>query len=171
MIKELLAQAEKERKFFITPEDCTLASLNFSGLTRNNVTTRLHRIVRFGGASDFTVAYHSRSMSDAMYKAGAPGWLYTQFEFHDAAEIFVGDIPSPVKPYVSGFKEIEEKIEEELMRHLGVRYPFHPHVKTLDKIAGFLEKQTFVEKSMSEAHYLETLRLAAKELMGDFKDD
>lgn len=62
---------------------------------------------RFNGHSKvfYSVAEHSTRMSSANL-LGDPKW----FLMHDAAEAYLSDIPSPIKPMLPEFKEIENHI-------------------------------------------------------------
>ena len=52
--------------------------------------------------------------------------------FHDAVEAYVGDLASPLKQYLPGYKKIEDEIEQRLFMWLGIS--IEAHVKRLVKI-------------------------------------
>ena len=59
---------------------------------------------------------------------------------HDAAEAFIGDVSSPLKKILPGYKAIERGVEEHVFSTLGLPYPFPPSVKKADRIMLRLEQ-------------------------------
>lgn len=82
---------------------------------------------RFTGHSKrfYSVAEHSILVS---YLANDPlaGLL------HDASEAYITDIASPIKPYLSNYKELEDMLMGRIASKFGFDYPFDPDIKDCD---------------------------------------
>jgi hypothetical protein len=52
--------------------------------------------------------------------------------FHDAAEAFVGDLPTPLKRLLPEYVTIEERIEKVIFVRLGLEWPVPPEVRESD---------------------------------------
>jgi hypothetical protein len=52
---------------------------------------------------------------------------------HDAAEAYICDVPRPVKKYLQGFREIEERLERLIAMKFGAPYPWPLEVHVLDE--------------------------------------
>lgn len=83
----------------------------------------LSRIPRFNGHHDkiYTVAHHciagAMSLRDVgLHKAAA------LFLVHDAHETILGDVPSPLKPFIPDFVEYEQRLERHFMAALAGPY-------------------------------------------------
>lgn len=59
---------------------------------------------------------------------------------HDAAEAYIVDIPSPLKPLLTGYREIEQRIESVIAEKFGVNLG-HPLIRDLDLIMLATEKR------------------------------
>jgi hypothetical protein len=73
----------------------------------------LARIARFGGHGRATcsVAMHSIQVAALLRHRGADDRVVLAGLLHDAAEAFVGDVPSPVKRIIgNGYRKIEKRI-------------------------------------------------------------
>lgn len=73
----------------------------------------------------YSVAEHSILVS---YLANDPlaGLL------HDASEAYITDIASPIKPYLSNYKELEDMLMGRIASKFGFDYPFDPDIKDCD---------------------------------------
>lgn len=68
-----------------------------------------------------------------------------QFLFHDAAETWIGDIPTPIKKKYGGeIKTFEEGIEEIVFKVFGIDYPFSKDIKLIDLNMCELEMSTLL---------------------------
>lgn len=95
-----------------------------------DIAHSLSLLSRFNGHTTkfLSVAQHSVMVSDmcsSQYKIH--GLL------HDASEAYCCDIPSPLKPYIPGYLEIEEKIQKVIFSKYGLIYEDIKHVKSVDK--------------------------------------
>lgn len=73
------------------------------------VANALAREVRFAGnyGGTYCVAQHSVLVSQAVEQAGGNARQALAGLVHDAAEIVTGDLPSPLKKYMSGYAYLE----------------------------------------------------------------
>src|SRR5687768_8805887 len=51
---------------------------------------------------------------------------------HDASEAYLCDIPRPLKPFFTNYKEMEAKLEEVIFTKFGLPYPMALDVKQVD---------------------------------------
>jgi len=88
----------------------------------------LARQYRFGGHSKlpFSVLQHSICVSTACQSKLA-GLL------HDAAEAYIGDIPTPLKKLLPQYQEIEDRLMKVISAKYGFPYPVPEDVKITDK--------------------------------------
>lgn len=101
-----------------------------STVSIDDIAIALGKICRFNGHCQgfYSVAEHSVYVSQMVPRPDALAGL-----LHDAAEAFMGDIPSPLKWISPEFKELEKKIEKSILAKFGIeRMP--PSVKVVDMI-------------------------------------
>jgi hypothetical protein len=53
---------------------------------------------------------------------------------HDAAECMLCDVPRPIKPFLTGFKEIEDNISKAVAEKFDLPWPMHMDVKLADNV-------------------------------------
>jgi hypothetical protein len=97
----------------------------------SDIAYGLSNLCRFSGQMRefYSVAQHCCLVSDLMPTPE----LALQGLLHDAAEAYTGDLTSPMKSLMNGYKEqIEIPIEREIFRQLGVPFPMDPEVKKGD---------------------------------------
>lgn len=111
-----------------------------------SVAETLARIPRFNGHTNhkYSVAHHSVAGAMALEEHGLLD-AARLFLVHDAHEMILGDVPSPVKPFITGFKEYEERLERHFMTSLAgsltlLEGPM-THVKWMDHIIVAAEAQ------------------------------
>lgn len=100
-----------------------------SEFTIEDIANNLSRICRYTGALDkhYSVAQHSVLVSYAVEKEHA-----LAAHLHDASEAFMNDINSPLKALLPGYKRIEKKVEKEIFKRFGLKFPMHPSIKVAD---------------------------------------
>ncbi|MEH6834824.1 YfbR-like 5'-deoxynucleotidase [Falsihalocynthiibacter arcticus] len=98
--------------------------------TVGDVALGLSNICRFGGQVPrfYSVAEHSVHCSYHV-----PPHLALSALCHDAAEAFLGDIPTPIKALLPAYKDLERMAESVVLPKLGARYPIPSMVKEADR--------------------------------------
>lgn len=87
-----------------------------------DIAHALSMTCRYGGHCKvfYSVAEHSLHVSDAVEEAGGDTAEQFLALLHDAAEAYLCDVPSPVKPNLPGFYAIESKVEAAIAESLGL---------------------------------------------------
>jgi|GEM_PF-437686 len=101
-----------------------------------DIAHSLSNACRFGGHSRqfYSVAEHSVLVVKAINNDGGPAPLTMQLTalLHDAAEAYLADIPSPIKPHLRGFREMEHRILRVILEHFGGYFPLPSEIKEAD---------------------------------------
>jgi hypothetical protein len=86
---------------------------------------------RFSGHTSqfYSVAEHSVNVA-----AELADEVQLQGLLHDASEAYLLDVPSPVKQYLGGYKEMEEKLMKAIFAKFGVKWPMSIMVKEADHV-------------------------------------
>lgn len=100
-----------------------------SEFTIEDIANNLSRICRYTGALDkhYSVANHSVLVSYAVEKEHALAAL-----MHDSSESFMNDLNSPLKALIPAYKRLEIKVEKEIFKRFGLKFPMHPSIKVAD---------------------------------------
>jgi hypothetical protein len=120
----------------------------------NDIAWSLSRMARFAGHTitsvPYTVGQHSIFVAQMIYDNRDDPSLALYGLLHDAAEAYIGDIPSPVKK-IDTFKEYIDKIESNLMLAVYDAVGIEPIgrasqliVKEYDKRAQKIEAHAFM---------------------------
>lgn len=116
-----------------------------SEYTIEDIAHALSHTCRFAGHSQefYSVAQHC-VLACAIVEDG--------FEFealmHDAAEAFIGDIPSPLKILLPDFKVIEQRVEDSIAKRFGLPMgKMHPEVKKADLIMLRTEQRDIMKNN------------------------
>lgn len=115
-----------------------------------DIAHALSHMGRFNGHSQYhySVAQHCCLLHDAIpqYKSHAL--------FHDASEAYICDIPSPLKPHLENYKEIEYKIQSMIYRTFGLSDVEPDLVKEYDRRILLNEKLALFPQSNDDwTHY------------------
>lgn len=70
-----------------------------------------------------------------------------QILLHDGSEAYICDIPSPIKPYLTNYKSIENNLQTMIYVKYGIDPIEHPRVKEFDKRILLDEKQVLKTNS------------------------
>lgn len=94
-----------------------------------DIAHALSHICRFTGHVNefYSVAQHSWIGSYFIDQEYA-----LEFLMHDAVEAFVGDVASPLKQLLPGYKAIEHRVEQSVFRKFGIGFPLNRSVKEID---------------------------------------
>lgn len=101
---------------------------------------------RFSGHTKvfYSVAQHSIEVSKNSGLHPLSGLL------HDASEAYIHDIPSPVKPYLTNYHEIEETIMKAVAKRFGIVWPLPEVVKQADAVVLKSEAQGLLPSQGAE---------------------
>jgi len=75
----------------------------------------------------YSVAQHSVLVSRAL-----PTELRAWGLLHDASEAYLADVPRPIKPYLTGYREAEDVVEYAIAEAFGLSWPMPAEVKRVD---------------------------------------
>lgn len=114
-----------------------------------DIAHALSRQCRFGGHLEefYSVAQHSIECAS---RVSEPYKL--QALLHDASEAFILDIPTPIKPKLTNYAEIENNLMLVISSKFGFTYPLDKSVKDVDKEMLIHEWNTFVLKQPNALH-------------------
>ena len=100
----------------------------------DDIAYQLSRTNRWGGACrpSMNVADHSVRVSQMLLRGGHSLLVQMQGLLHDAAEAYLGDVPSPIKAHLPNYHALELLAESVIFEALGVKYPLDPMVKVAD---------------------------------------
>ncbi len=96
-----------------------------------DIAHALSLICRFGGACRrfYSVAEHSINVSRLLEPFG----LAREGLLHDAAEAYLGDMPTPLKRLFPEFSKLEDRLMEIIAGVFGLDWPFPELVKEADR--------------------------------------
>lgn len=99
-------------------------------ITLQDIAHSLSQQCRFGGHLPhfYSVAQHSIQVMRNV----APEHKIAAL-LHDASEAYLLDIPSPVKPHLTNYKEIEDRIMRVIAEKFDFQWPLSQEVKDADK--------------------------------------
>ena len=88
---------------------------------------------------------------------------------HDATEAYLGDMPSPLKSLLPGYRLMEERLSQELAFKFGIPYHYPPEVKAVDKLALDWEWDNFKINKPSKDFDFWSPAKARREFLKRFK--
>lgn len=129
-----------------------LVEPNAEGITIEAIAHALAHTCRFGGHTRqfYSVAEHCVRVaaSDCV-----PSWLKFDALMHDAAEAFVGDIPTPLKQLMPDFLAIEARVEDAIIDKFGCHEIHNPLVKRADLELLATEKRDLMPAGEGEGEW------------------
>lgn len=121
-----------------------------------DIAHALSNICRFGG---HTIDFYSVAQHCVHVAEWLPDELKLWGLLHDAAEAYIGDIPSPIKGAYSvrvhagpgwellAYKACEDKLLHEIANRFGVTWPVPPSVKVMDRRLLVTEMRDLMQNS------------------------
>jgi hypothetical protein len=108
-----------------------------------DIAQALSKLCRYGGHCRrfYSVAEHS-----VLVASKAPDHLKLSALMHDASEAYVIDVPRPLKPWLPGYAEIEDRVEQAIAARFNLPWPLSEEIKQLDE--RIIEDER--EQNMSE---------------------
>lgn len=107
---------------------------------------------RYGGhvKEFYSVAQHSYIISffGGNPRANLAGLM------HDASEAYLTDIPRPLKPFIHGYYDVEEKIMRAIAAQFDFPYPLPREIKDADLRICINEREDFQDIITSTEEYL-----------------
>ena len=97
----------------------------------------------------YSVAEHSVLVSRSL-----PPELRLWGLLHDASEAYLIDVPRPIKPYLRGYVEMEDRVMEEVAERYNLDRPHRGYIPTLVKMA---DARILVDErlqNMSRTHHV-----------------
>lgn len=145
--KRHISEGQKRRHARIRQGRCThlhsgatldLRSPDPSVITLDDVSFALAHTCRFPGQAPrwHSVAEHSIIVAQHLREQGESADKVLAGLLHDASEMGLSDIPTPVKSLIRGHRRIEGKLDEAILKALGLPadLPLHdPVVKAADR--------------------------------------
>jgi uncharacterized protein len=107
---------------------------------------------RYAGHTKFpySVAQHCLIMSDLV-----PVEFAFEALMHDASEAYLCDIPRPIKPFLTNYIEIEDRLMEVISKKFNFTYPMSPEIRFADTRMVYTEKKWVVHDVLTWDEYSE----------------
>jgi hypothetical protein len=131
------------------------ANPDLTELRVEDIATQLSRMYRWRGCVPVSVAMHSVAMSECANTIALSKWAL----MHDVAEIFIADVPSPVKhvPGMKFYRDTEKRLLRAVAKRFDLDWPIPEELHHLDKRALRSEVDAFFPQAHAEVHGIRPL--------------
>ncbi len=122
---------------YLNPANSTISPVD--------IAAGLSKAARFAGQTRefYSVAQHSLLVAKMV-----PFRFALSALMHDAAEAYLGDIPSPLKQLLPDFKLIERRVEQAIADRFALVFPFPPEIKHADLRALKTEREDLMPEAL-----------------------
>jgi 5'-deoxynucleotidase YfbR-like HD superfamily hydrolase len=93
----------------------------------------------------YSVAEHSVLIAEWVERRTGSRRLALETLMHDASEAYLCDVPAPLKPLLTNYRQIEIQVERLVARRFNLAYPWHELAKEADKRIVVNEYQELFE--------------------------
>lgn len=124
--------------------------------TLDDIFHALLNVPRFSGHTKYfySVAMHSYNVAKLL-----PDHLKFQGIMHDAAEAFIGDMPTPFKRLMPEYKKFEDALWQAIATKFDLPYKLDPLVKQADAIALIHERDNLKPTGIKWPDHENVIRL------------
>lgn len=146
--------ANDERVWEVVPEILTATGKHFNFLNPSpdevcveDIARALSNLCRFTGhcvdANDIFEAsvFYSVAQHSVLVSRLVPPEHALKALFHDAEEAYLGDVSTPLKQLIPGYKELARKARIAVFTRLGFTLDMPPEIKNADLVALATEKR------------------------------
>lgn len=122
----------------------------------HDIAHALSNLCRYSGhcVSFYSVAEHCCHLFDVAETDEDAAWAL----LHDATEAYLVDVPRPLKPFLGGYYEAEERLMQAVAKRFQLSWPMPESVKILDtRILADERAQNMVPSSHEWSGMLEPL--------------
>ncbi len=168
MQNQLLAEVPDGHMVTYTGKIVNPLALRSTDICLEDIAHALSNICRFGGHSQrhLSVAEHSLVVAKVLFDVGTSRSVQLWGLFHDAAEAYLGDIPSPYKNSVYfmsagsiplSYREVEASTLKAIRDHFGLPWPIPLEVSRADHSVLFSELHDFMPITTPPNAYIQNL--------------
>jgi hypothetical protein len=117
-----------------------------SMLRIEDIAHALARLCRFNGhcKSFYSVAEHSVHVAYTLSRKGAPNDDIRLGLMHDAAEAYVGDVPTPLKRLLPAYANIEKRVQEVIAEKFNLSTSAWDSVSRIDHAIFYAEAKVML---------------------------
>ena len=76
----------------------------------------------------YSVAEHSVHVARWVLEETIDGFVAIEALLHDATEAYLVDVPRPIKPFLTGYKEAERRVSHAIAERFGLDMAGHPEI-------------------------------------------